>query len=370
MIVPLLDLKAQYGPLREALLEAVTRVCDSQQFILGPEVEAFEREVAQVADVTHAIAVSSGTDALLVALMALGVGPGDEVVTSAFSFFATAGSIVRLGAKPALADIDPATFTLDPASAARACTRRTKVLLPVHLFGQSADMSAMLALADEFKLKVVEDAAQALGARDHGGVVGGLGQLGCFSFFPSKNLGGFGDGGLVTTNHAVLAERVRLLRNHGQQPKYHHQLVGGNFRLDALQAAVLRVKLPHLPRWIEARRANAARYRQLFADAKLDEISLPAERAEAHHVYHQFVIRAPERDALRAHLAASGIGTEVYYPTPFHLQPCFADLGYKAGDFPHAERAAAEVLALPIYPELTAEQQAYVVDRIRAFYRG
>jgi dTDP-4-amino-4,6-dideoxygalactose transaminase len=369
--VPLLDLKAQYAPLRSALLEAVTRVCDSQQFIMGPEVEAFEREVALVTDTTHAIGVSSGTDALLVALMGLDIGPGDEVVTSTFSFFATAGSIARVGARPVLVDIDPDTFNIDPIAAARACTRKTKALLPVHLFGQSADMSAILALADEFKLKVIEDAAQAIGTREHGGVVGGIGHVGCFSFFPSKNLGGFGDGGLVSTNNHALADRMRLIRNHGQKPKYYHHLIGGNFRLDALQAAVLRVKLPYLAAWTEARRANAARYRQLFAEAELPEIVLPVDRGgDGYHIYNQFVIRVPDRDALRAHLAVAGVGTEVYYPVPFHLQECFAHLGYKAGDFPHAEKAAAEVLALPIYPELTADQQATVVDRIRAFYRG
>jgi len=367
--VPLLDLKAQYAPLRSDLLDAVTRVADSQQFIMGPEVEAFEREIALVTDTTYALGVSSGTDALLLALMALDIGPGDEVVTSTFSFFATAGCIARVGAKPVLVDIDPETFNIDPVAAARACTRRTKALLPVHLFGQSADMSAILALADEFKLKVIEDAAQAIGTREHGGVVGGIGHIGCFSFFPSKNLGGFGDGGLVSTNNHELARRMRLLRNHGQEPKYYHHLIGGNFRLDALQAAVLRVKLPHLAGWTEARRANAARYRTLFAEAEVSAITLPVDRGgDGYHIYNQFVIRAPRRDELRAHLTAAGIGTEVYYPVPFHLQQCFAHLNYKAGDFPHAEQAAAEVLALPIYPELTAEQQAYVVDRIRAFY--
>jgi dTDP-4-amino-4,6-dideoxygalactose transaminase len=257
--VPLLDLSASYGPLRQPLLDALTRVADSQRYILGPEVDAFEREVAEVIDVRHAIGVSSGTDALVAALMALGIGPGDEVVTSTFSFFATAGSIARLGATPVLVDIEPDSFNIDVAAAARACTARTKALMPVHLFGQSADMSAVLALADEFHLHVIEDAAQAIGSTDHGGTVGGLGQIGCFSFFPSKNLGAFGDAGLVTTNSDALAARVRQLRNHGMEPKYIHHLVGGNFRLDAIQAAVLRVKLPHLPEWTAARRANAAR---------------------------------------------------------------------------------------------------------------
>ncbi len=371
MTVPLLDLQAQYAPLRRSLLDALTRVADSQRFIMGPEVQAFEREVAEVVDVRHAIGVSSGTDALVAALMALGIGPGDEVVTSTFSFFATAGSIARVGAKPVLVDIDPESFNIDVVAATRACTARTKALMPVHLFGQSADMSAVLALADEYKLLVIEDAAQAIGASDHGGKVGGIGNLGCFSFFPSKNLGAFGDAGLVTTNDDRLAHQVRLLRNHGMEPKYFHKMVGGNFRLDAIQAAVLRVKLPYLAAWTNARRANAARYRQLFSDADLTtRVTLPAERSDRFHIYNQFVVRVPDRDGLRAHLDAAGIGTEIYYPVPFHRQECFASLGYRAGDFPQAEKAAAEVLALPIYPELTSEQQAYVVDHIAAYYRN
>jgi dTDP-4-amino-4,6-dideoxygalactose transaminase len=368
--VPLLDLQAQYAPLRQSLLDALTRVADSQRFIMGPEVDAFEREVAEVVDVRHAIGVSSGTDALVAALMALGIGPGDEVVTSTFSFFATAGSIARVGATPVLVDIDPESFNIDVVAATRACTARTRALMPVHLFGQSADMSAVLALADEYKLLVIEDAAQAIGASDHGGKVGGIGNLGCFSFFPSKNLGAFGDAGLVTTNDDRLAHQVRLLRNHGMEPKYFHKMVGGNFRIDAIQAAVLRVKLPYQSASTAARRANAARYRQLFGDAGLTpRVTLPAERADRFHIYNQFVVRVPDRDGLKAHLDATGIGTEIYYPVPFHRQECFASLGYKAGDFPHAEKAAAEVLALPIYPELTADQQAYVVDRIAAYYR-
>jgi len=369
--VPLLDLQAQYAPLRQPLLDALTRVADSQRFIMGPEVEAFEREVAAVVDVTHAIGVSSGTDALVAALMALGIGPGDEVVTSTFSFFATAGSIARVGAKPVLVDIDPESFNMDVVAATRACTARTKALMPVHLFGQSADMSAVVALAYEYDLKIIEDAAQAIGATDHGGTVGGLGNLGCFSFFPSKNLGGFGDAGLVTTNDDALAHKVRLLRNHGMEPKYFHKTIGGNFRMDAIQAAVLRVKLPHLASWTEGRRANAARYRQLFADAGLTgTVTLPVERPDRYHIYNQFVVRVPDRDGLKRHLDAVGVGTEIYYPVPFHRQECFAGLGYQAGDFPQAERAAAEVLALPIYPELTPDQQAYVVEQIAAYYRG
>jgi dTDP-4-amino-4,6-dideoxygalactose transaminase len=369
--VPLLDLQAQFAPIRQPILDAIARVADSQRFVMGPEVEAFEREVAAVTDTKHAIGVSSGTDAVLAALMALGIGPGDEVVTSAFSFFATAGCIARLGARPVLVDIEPESFNMDVVAAAGACTARTRALLPVHLFGQSADMSAVLALADEYKLKVVEDAAQAIGASDHGGIVGGIGDLGCFSFFPSKNLGAFGDAGLVTTNNDRLAHRVRLLRNHGMEPKYYHSIIGGNFRLDALQAAVLRVKLPHLSSWTEARRANAARYRQMFADASLTgTVGLPAERDDRRHIYNQFVIRVADRDGLKRHLDANGVGTEIYYPVPFHMQECFAYLGYTQGAFPHAETAAAEVLALPIYPELTAEQQQYVVDQVAAYFRS
>lgn len=367
--VPLLDLQAQYRPLREQFIDALTRVADSGRFIMGPEVEQFEQDVAAAVDVKHAIGVSSGTDALLAALMALGIGPGDEVVTSTFSFFATAGSIARVGARPVLVDIDPDTFNIDVAGAARACTTRTRALMPVHLFGQAADMSAVLALADEYGLQVIEDAAQAIGAGDHGGKVGGIGHLGCFSFFPSKNLGGFGDAGLVTTNDDALAHKVRLIRNHGMEPKYYHAVVGGNFRIDAIQAAVLRVKLPHLPAWTEGRRRNAARYRTLLTEAGLvGTLGLPGEWPDRFHIYNQFVIRAPKRDALKAHLEAAGIGTEIYYPVPFHQQACFASLGYRTGDFPHAERAAAEVLALPIYPELSVEQQTRVVDEIAAFY--
>lgn len=369
--VPLLDLQAQYRPLRGALLEALTRVADSQRFIMGPEVEAFERDVAQVVDVRHAVGVSSGTDAVLAALMALDIGPGDEVVTSTFSFFATAGCIVRTGAKPVFVDIEPDTFNMDVVAAARACTARTKALMPVHLFGQSADMSAVLALADEYQLQVIEDAAQAIGASDHGGRVGGIGHVGCFSFFPSKNLGAFGDAGLVTTNDDRVAHKLRMLRNHGMEPKYFHALVGGNFRLDAIQAAVLRVKLPYLAGWTRGRRANAARYRQLVHDAGLAEVvGLPGERPDRFHIYNQFVIRVPDRDGLKRHLEAAGVGTEIYYPVPFHMQECFAGLGYARGDFPNAERAAGEVLALPVYPELTSDQQQYVIDQIAAFYRS
>lgn len=368
MNVPLLDLTRQYQPIRDEVMAAIARVCDSQHFILGEEVEALERELAAMLEVRHAVGVSSGTDALLVAMMACGVGPGDEVVVPVYSFFATAGSVARLGARPVFADIDPATFNLDPDRAAAALTPRTRAIVPVHLFGQSADLEPVLDAARARGIAVIEDAAQAIGARYGGRPVGSLGTFGCFSFFPSKNLGAFGDGGLVTTGDDGLAERVRLLRNHGMQPKYWHHAVGGNFRLDALQAAVLRVKARHLAQWTEARQRNAARYRQLFAGAGLEEVGLPVEAPGRDHIYNQFVVRVRDRDRLRAWLSARGIGTEVYYPVPFHLQPCFADLGWREGDFPQAEAAARDTLALPIFGELTAAEQERVVDAIAAFY--
>jgi dTDP-4-amino-4,6-dideoxygalactose transaminase len=365
--VPLLDLQAQYEPMRDELLAAITRVCDSQRFILGPEVDALERELAEHLEVAHAVAVSSGTDALLAAMMALGVGAGDEVLTTAYSFFATAGCISRLGATPRFVDIDPVTFNLDPTAVQAAITRKTRAVIPVHLFGLCADMAPLLAAAQAAGIPVIEDAAQAIGARYQGRQAGTMGTAGCFSFFPSKNLGAFGDGGLVTTGDARLAHEIRLLRNHGAEPKYLHQRIGGNFRLDALQAAVLRVKLPHLHRWTEMRRANAERYREMCHDEGLDgRFQLPNEPVGYRHIYNQFVVHVPGRDGVRQALSARGIGTEIYYPVPFHLQECFADLGYERGDFPVAERAAAGTLALPIYGELTRDQQASVVAALAA----
>src|SRR6266851_735134 len=367
MRVPLLDLEAQYRPLREALLAAVTRVCDSQRFIMGPEIDALESELAAQLGVRHAIAVSSGTDALLLALMALGIKAGDEVVTTTYSFFATAGAIARVGARPVLVDIDPATFNMDPAQAAAAITPRTRAILPVHLFGLSADLDPIVDAAGRAAIPVIEDAAQAIGATYKARPVGG-GLCGCFSFFPSKNLGAFGDAGLLTSNDDAFAARARLLRTHGMQPKYYHHLVGGNFRMDALQAAVVRVKAPHLEAWTEGRRRNAARYRTLFRESGLEgAIALPIEPPDRRHIFNQFVIRTAERDALKRHLDGLGIGTEIYYPVPFHLQPCCADLGHRRGDFPHAERAADESLAIPIYAELTAAQQEAVVAAIGQF---
>ena len=364
--VPLLDLKAQFAPIRDEVLAAVQRVCESQQFILGPEVEAFEREMTERIGSRHAIGVSSGTDALLVAMMALGIGPGDEVITSTYSFFATAGCIARLGARPVLVDVDPQTFNIDVDGVRASLGPRTRAIVPVHLFGQCAELAPLLELSATHGVPLVEDAAQAIGAVYHGRQAGTFGALGCFSFFPSKNLGAFGDGGLVTTDDDGLAASVRALRNHGAERQYFHRTVGGNFRLDALQAAVLRVKAPHLATWTAARQRNAARYRDLFRAYGLEEVvRWPTEAPDRTHIYNQFVIRVPERDRLRAALQARGIATAIYYPVPLHLQECFSTLGYREGELPQAEAAARESLALPIFGELTLEQQEYVVNEIR-----
>jgi dTDP-4-amino-4,6-dideoxygalactose transaminase len=360
--VPLLDLQEQYRPLRDEILAAITRVCDSQQFIMGAEVDAFERDVARYLGVRDAVAVSSGTDALLVSMMALGIGPGDEVITSTYSFFATAGCVSRLGATPRLVDIDPVSFNLDPEAVRRAVSPRTKAILPVHLYGLCADLDPLLSIAAEAGVAVIEDACQAIGATYKGRQAGTIGRVGCFSFFPSKNLGAFGDAGLVTANDPGLSHEIRLLRNHGAEPRYFHKRIGGNFRLDAIQAAVLGVKLPHLQGWTSRRRENAARYGGLFEAYGLSSaVVLPSEPPGCFHIYNQFVVRVPERERVRAFLTAHGIGTEIYYPVPFHLQQCFAHLGYSRGDFPAAETAADSTLALPIYGELSAEQQDAVV---------
>jgi len=363
--VPMLDLQAQYRPIRDEILATVTRVCDSQRFIMGPEVEALERELAAVLQVPHAIGVSSGTDALLLAMMALGIGAGDEVITSTYSFFATGGCVSRLGATPVFVDIDPVTYNIDPAAIAAAITPRTRAIIPVHLYGQSADVDAILAVANRAGVPVIEDAAQAIGSLYNGRPVGGFGAMGCFSFFPSKNLGAFGDGGLVTTTSADTADTLRRLRVHGADRQYYHTTIGGNFRLDALQAAVLRVKLPHLPAWTEGRRRNAARYDALFAERGLaGRVGTPAAMPGRYHIFNQYIVRVPARDAVKAHLESRGVGCAIYYPVPFHLLECFAHLGYRAGQFPHAEAAASETLALPVYGELTADDQRYVVDAI------
>jgi dTDP-4-amino-4,6-dideoxygalactose transaminase len=366
--VPLLDLRAQYANIRTEIREAIDRVCESQRFILGPEVTALEEEVAQFCGVQFAIGVSSGTDALLAALMAIGAGPGDEVITTPYSFFATAGVIARIGARPVFVDIDHKTFNLDASAVTAKMTSRTKAILPVHLFGRCADMESILTAANEHGIYVIEDAAQALGARDElGRQAGTIGDIGCFSFFPSKNLGAFGDAGMMVTNDQELADTLRVLRVHGSKPKYYHQIVGGNFRLDALQAAVLRVKLKYLPGWTEARRTNAQRYGPLFEEMHLGEWSALPEGSPG-HIYNQFVVRFPDRDGLQVFLKDRGVETEVYYPLPLHQQECFHGLGYREGDFPQAEGAARESLALPVYPELTEDQQRYVVSQVREFY--
>jgi dTDP-4-amino-4,6-dideoxygalactose transaminase len=356
MKVPLLDVVEQNAPLRSAIVDALVRVVDSGHFILGPEVEGFERELAATLGVRHAIGLSSGTDALVVALMALDVGPGHEVVTTPFSFYATVGCIARLSARPVFADIEADSFNLDAKAAAALVGPRTKAVIPVHLFGRPAPAITGVGVP------VIEDAAQSIGASALYGLAS------CLSFFPSKNLGGLGDGGALVTNDDAFADRIRLLRAHGSRPKYVHHAVGGNFRLDALQAAVLRVKLPSLAGWTETRRANAQRYRSLFASQRGIPPELRVPEDHPGHIYNQFVIRAPKRDGLRDHLARAGIGTEVYYPLPLHLQPCFRDLGYKEGALPHAETACKEVLALPIYPGLGEAQQAAVVAAIAGFY--
>jgi dTDP-4-amino-4,6-dideoxygalactose transaminase len=377
--VPLLDLKAQHATIRAEIRAAIDRVVDSQHFILGPEVEALEREVAAYSGVRHAVGVSSGTDAIVLALMALGIGPGDEVITTPYTFIATCSSIARLGARAVFVDIDPRSYNMDVTSVEAAIGPRTKAIMPVHLFGQMADTAFLAEIGARRGIPVLEDAAQAIGAELGGVRAGAAGTAATFSFFPSKNLGGFGDGGMVVTNDAALDARLRLLRNQGQKPKYFSVAVGGNFRLDALQAAVVGAKLPHLDDWTAARQRNAATYRRLFAASHLPVaegvldgdavVALPVELPERRHVYNQFVIRAKDRDGLRAYLAERHIGSEVYYPQPMHLQECFAEWGHAAGAFPASERAAAESLAIPIYPELSEEMQAAVVAAIGDFYR-
>jgi len=387
MQVPLLDLKPQYRTMAGEIQAAIEKVCESQQFILGPGVKELEASIAAYSQCRHGIGVSSGTDALLLALMALGIGPGDAVITSPFTFFATAGTIARAGARPLFCDIDPVTFNLSPAALEafieRYCERRegellhrgsgvrVRALMPVHLYGQVADMLPLMESARRYGLKVIEDAAQAIGAEDaEHKRAGSFGDIGCLSFFPTKNLGAFGDAGMCVTNDAALAERMAVLRVHGGNPKYYHALIGGNFRLDELQAVVLSVKLKRLDDWTAGRQRNAAFYDAALRRARLDEaVRTPHASLGVRHIYNQYVIRARERDALRAHLTAAGVGTEIYYPVPLHLQQCFAYLGCKAGDYPQSERAAAETLALPIYSELTEAQLHYVVDTIAAYYR-
>ena len=407
--VPLLDLRAQYAAIRDEVRAALDRVVESQYFILGPEVEALEREVAVYSQCGFGIGVSSGTDALLVSLMAININPGDEIITTPYTFFATVGSIARLGAKPVFVDIDPDTYNIDPnkledtvkqliggrrpvlsRAEGSAVSGPPKAIIPVHLYGQMADMDPIMEIARRHNLYVIEDAAQAIGAEYKGRRAGSIGHLGCFSFFPSKNLGGFGDGGMVVTNDPELADRVRMLRNHGYRPKYYNKVVGGNFRLDAIQAAVLRIKLKYLDQWTEARQRNAATYRRLFTEAGLTDDERPTTNDDQHssfvarpsslvmpydsgygrHIYNQFVVRVRQRDKLMVHLKERKIGCEIYYPVPMHLQECFTDLGYQAGDFPVSERAAMQTLALPIYPELTEAMQVAVVGAIVDSYQA
>ncbi len=368
MDVPLLDLKEQNEVLRPEIEAALGRVLDSNGFILGGEVAALENELAEYCGVKHAIGCASGSDAILLALMAYDIGPGDEVITTPYSFFATVSAITRLGAKPVFVDIEPDTYNIDVAKIAQKITANTKAIEPVHLYGQCTDMAALKKVAGE--IAIVEDAAQAIGAEENNIRAGSIGDIGAFSFYPSKNLGGMGDGGFVTTNDDALAQKLRALRVHGAEEKYYHKYVGLNSRLDGFQGAVLRVKLPHLETWTEQRRSNAARYEQLFTDHGLTEqVVLPVERPNARHIYNQYVVRVPgRRNELKTFLAEKGIGTDIYYPVPLHLQECFAYLGYREGDLPESEKAAKETLALPIYPELKPEQQEYVVETIAEFF--
>lgn len=386
MQVPLLDLKLQYKSLKKELDDAIIKVSESQHFILGPEVTSMEKEFCSYLGCKHSIGVSSGTDALLLALMAIDIKPGDEVIVPTYSFFATAGVVSRLFAVPVFVENDPVTFNIDPKDFERKITPKTKAVIPVHLYGQSADMDDIMEIAKAHNLIVIEDAAQAIGTQyKDGRFVGTIGDIGCFSFFPSKNLGCYGDGGLVTTNNDELAKILSIKRVHGGEPKYYHKVIGGNFRIDALQAAVLKVKLPHLDKWSEKRRQNANRYTQLFKEAGLAEqtgktsfdsknkVLLPKAvydfgKVKNYHIYNQYIVRVEDRDKLREFLTKNEIGTEIYYPVPFHLQECFKELGYKKGDFPVSEFAADKSLALPIFPELSDDQLVYVVDTFKKFF--
>jgi dTDP-4-amino-4,6-dideoxygalactose transaminase len=385
MNVPLLDLKAQYRSIKAEVDAAVAEVLESQHFILGPKVEQCEKAIAQYCECSHAIGVSSGTDALLACLMAEDIGPGDEIITTPYTFFATAGAIARLGATPVFIDIDPITYNLDPSQIESKITKKTRAIIPVHLYGQMVDMDAVMWVADKYNLVVIEDAAQAIGAEHKGRRAGSIGHYGCLSFFPSKNLGAAGDAGMVVVNDALRAEKLMCVRAHGSKPKYHHRIVGGNFRLDAIQAAVVSAKLPYLDSWTGARQRNAERYDQLFAASGLpiaDDVALFADGRSSNgtpriflprvvtdrHIFNQYVIRVPYRDQLKNALQQQGIGTEVYYPVPMHLQECFSYLGHVAGAFPESEAAANQTLAIPVYPEVTDEQARYVVACIREFF--
>ena len=364
MQVPLLDLKAQYATIKDEVLAAVSEVLESQRCIGGPKVSELEEKVAAISDCKFAVGVSSGTDAILSSLMSLDIGPGDEVITTPFTFFATVGCIARAGAKPVFVDIDPRTFNIDPALIESVVTEKTKVIMPVHLFGQMADMDPIMEIANKYNLTVIEDAAQSITSTYKGRKAGSIGTVGCFSFFPSKNLGGIGDGGMIVTNDEQLYERLIVMRNHGSKPKYYHKYIGGNFRLDAIQAAALLVKLPHLNEWSEGRRRNAAYYGKKFAGTV---VKAPYINPDCVTIYNQYVIRVPRRDEVAEYLREKNVGFAIYYPVPLHLQECFSYLGYNEGDFPESERAAKEVLAIPVYPELTDEQLRYVASKIEEF---
>jgi len=369
MNVPMLDLRGQYQTIKAEIDLAVAEIFEAQSFILGSKVEECESAVARYCSCAYAVGVASGTDALLVSLMTEGIGPGDEVITTPYTFFATAGSIARVGAKPVFVDIRPDTYNIDPALIENKITDRTRAIIPVHLYGQMADMDPVVEIAEKYNLMISEDAAQAIGAEYKGRRAGSIGHYGCFSFYPSKNLGGAGDGGMVVTNDQARAEKLAVMRVHGAESAYHHKFIGGCFRLDALQAAVVTVKLRHLDGWTARRQANAARYDRLFAEAGLTGTVVLPKVAAQRHIFNQYVIRVPQRDDLIAHLKEKDVGHVIYYPVPLHLQECFAHLGYSRGDFPQSEKAAAETLALPIYPELADEQAAYVVDCIGEFLK-
>jgi dTDP-4-amino-4,6-dideoxygalactose transaminase len=364
--VPLLDLKAQYATIKDQMLTAISEVLESQVCIGGPKVAELEEEIASLSDCKYAVGTSSGTDAILNSLMSLGIGPGDEVITTPFTFFATVGCVARVGAKPVFVDIDPRTYNINPELIESAVTERTKAIIPVHLFGQMADMDPIMEIAQRHRLFVIEDAAQSITSTYKGRKAGSIGTVGCLSFFPSKNLGGIGDGGMIVTNDQKLYERLTVMRNHGAKPKYYHKYIGGNFRLDPIQAAILLVKLPHLDEWSKARQCNTDYYNKEFEGTI---VQMPYVRPDCVSIYNQYCIRVPSRDALIAHLKSKGVGSEIYYPVPAHLQECFVGLGYKEGDFPQSERAAEEILALPIYPELKDEMQDYVADCVLSFFR-
>jgi dTDP-4-amino-4,6-dideoxygalactose transaminase len=367
MQVPLLDLKAQYATIKDEVLQAISNVCESQYFALGPAVAQFEEKIAAYCGCKYAVGVSSGTDALLVSLMALDIEQGDEVITTPFSFFATAGSIIRVGAKPVFVDIEQDSYNIDPNLIEEKITEKTRAIIPVHLYGQAAQMKPITEIAQRHNLAVIEDAAQGIGASQDGTMCGNFGDCGCFSFYPTKNLGAFGDGGLVTTNIEALAEKLRILRDHGQKPRYFYNMVGGNFRLDGIQAAVLNVKLKYLDQWNEKRRQNAALYNDFFCDSP---VGTPKISSNNICTYHQYTIAVPDRDDLQKYLSENQIGSAIFYPKPLHLQDCFSELGYSQGDLPITERLCSEVLSLPIYPELSSEKIEYVARTMLKFYQG